>query len=144
MSGDKAGTHRAFQKVRGNGVKIAHFLIQCRQDAHFLKFRDPCDVQTRHVRQRVGLSADEDLVMEVRPLVRDGVDLNPGVLLLKFGDENIHKSFVLSGLCAVVMPEIDRNGFGFRSRCRRFLGRFGGLSGAGAGCFFGSARSECR
>ena len=41
--------------------------------------------QTRHIRQRVGLRADQDLIMEVRPLVRDGVDLDPGILFLKLG-----------------------------------------------------------
>ena len=144
MSGNKAGAHGALQQIGGDGSKIGHFLVQRGENAHFLELGHPRDVQTRHIRQRVGLCADEDLIMQVRPLVRDGVDLDPGILFLKPGDENIHKSFVLRRLGAVVMPEVDRNGFGFCVVCRRLFGGFRRRNGAGARRFVRSARSECR
>ena len=144
VSGDEAGAHGALQQVGGDGIKIGHFLVQRGENAHLLEFGHPRDIQTRHIRQRVGLRADEDLIMEVRPLVRDGVDLDPGILFLKSGDENIHKSFVLCRLGAVVMPEVDRNGFGFCAACRRFFGGLRRRNGAGARRFVRSARSECR
>ena len=57
--------------------------------------------------------------MQVGPLVRDGVDLIAGVFFLEFGDQHIHQSLILCGLRAVVMPEVDRNGF-FGRGCGRF------------------------
>ena len=148
---DHGGAHGAGKKLACHIIKITHLLIQRDKDVHFLELRDPCDVQTRHIGQGVRACADKDLVVQVGPLVRDGVDLVAGVFFLEFGDQHIHQSLILCGLRAVVMPEVDRNGFfgrGCGRFCRLVIGGNGcvacGLLGLGSVWRFFGACSECR
>ena len=148
---DHGGAHGAGKKLACHIIKIPHLLIQRDKDVHFLELRNPRDVQTRHIGQGVRACADKDLVVQVGPLVRDGVDLVAGVFFLKFGDQHIHQSLILCGLRAVVMPEVDRNGFfgrGCGRFCRLVIGGNGrvacGLLGLGSVWRFFGACSECR
>ena len=121
-----AGAHGAGQESRGDITEIGNLLVQRYEDVHCLKLRYPGYVQPRHVGQGVGVRAYQDLVVQVRPLVRDGVDLVLGMLLLELGDEHIHKGFILRGLGAVMVPEVDDSRL---SGVRAASGRLAGLRG---------------
>ena len=106
------GRHGALQQRSADAGEVRHLLVQRDEDAHLLKLGQPGDVAAGHVGQRVRIGADEHLVVQLRPLMGDGIHADNGILRLKRGNQHVHQRFVFGRLRAVMVPEVDRDRLG--------------------------------
>ena len=107
MTVDDRGGHRTGKQRSADCVKVLHFLVERGQDAHLLEFRQPRDVAARYIGQRARFRTDKHLVVQLRPLMGDGVDFDARIFRLKGGDQHVHQRRVLRRLSAVMVPELE-------------------------------------